>query len=98
MNIGKTVSTASLKYLDNFDHPYVKIILVCKICNKEQNVKATSNWRAHYLTHSAEKPHKCESCGKSFIRADRLRNHMAKCSNKIVKIEQSPFENGPGFL
>lgn len=37
-----------------------------------------SNWKQHYYTHTTEKPHKCTFCPKSFIRADHLRQHIAK--------------------
>ena len=85
----------SLKYIENFSNPYVKIILVCKICNKEQSLRFSNNWRQHYLTHAAhnEKPHKCQHCNKSFIRADRLRQHVNKYhslvdSDQLIKQEE----------
>jgi len=44
------------------------------------SLKFSSNWKKHYLTHSsdADKPHKCQSCGKAHITATALRNHMIK--------------------
>lgn len=74
----KATGMASLRYLENFSNPYVKIIIVCKICNKEQSLRFAGNWRQHYMTHSEKKPHTCPHCSKSFIRADRLRQHIQK--------------------
>lgn len=70
------LNNASLKYLENFNNPYVKIVIVCKICNKEQPSKFAGNWRQHYMTHSDKKPHQCAHCPKGFIRADQLRKHV----------------------
>ncbi|XP_012558415.2 tissue-resident T-cell transcription regulator protein ZNF683 isoform X6 [Hydra vulgaris] len=69
---------SSVKYLENFSNPYVKIIVVCKICNREQSFKRSSNWKAHFMTHSDKKPHSCLHCEKSYIRADQLRKHVEK--------------------
>ncbi|XP_057301127.1 zinc finger protein GFI1 homolog pag-3-like [Hydractinia symbiolongicarpus] len=72
-------SNAGLHYVENFTNPYVKIILVCKICNKEMSLKFSSNWKKHYLTHASndEKPHKCTLCSKAFITITALRKHVA---------------------
>ena len=88
MDPKQTVS--SLAYLVNFNNPYVKVIIVCKICQKEQSLKFASNWRQHYLTHASneEKPHKCQQCSKSYIRLDQLKKHVAKthaCANNDTK-------------
>merc|ERR1712179_368100 len=72
----KSSNTAGLKYLDGFTNPYVKIILVCKICNKEQKSLHPPNWKQHYMTHEEKKPHSCTHCSKSFVRADYLRKHI----------------------
>ncbi|XP_065644067.1 tissue-resident T-cell transcription regulator protein ZNF683 isoform X6 [Hydra vulgaris] len=69
---------SSVKSLENFSNPYVKIIVVCKICNREQSFKRSSNWKAHFMTHSDKKPHSCLHCEKSYIRADQLRKHVEK--------------------
>ena len=69
-------NTAGLKYIDGFTNPYVKIILACKVCNKEQTSKSANDWKRHYMTHSDQKPHACQHCPKSFIRADKLRKHI----------------------
>lgn len=88
-----TSTTTSLKYIENFSNPYVKIILVCKVCNKEQSLKNSGNWKQHFFTHAsgAEKPHKCEHCVKSFIRADQLRKHIFRCHPIDVKKQENEF-------
>lgn len=75
---GSVTSTA--KYIEAFNNPYVKIILACKNCNKEMPIKYPGNWKQHFLSHasSSEKPFKCQFCEKSFIRGDRLKNHLSK--------------------
>ena len=73
-------SNSALNFVENFSNPYVKILLACKICNKEMSMKFSSNWKKHYLTHSSdsEKPHKCHHCTKAFITLTSLRSHLAK--------------------
>lgn len=68
---------ADLKYLENFSNPYVKIILVCKECNKELPMKFPSNWKRHYLSHTKGKQHTCQQCGKGFASAPNLMSHMS---------------------
>lgn len=75
-----TVSnTASLKYLENFSNPYVKVIIVCKMCNKEAS-KNSSQWKVHYLTHVSkeDRPFKCEVCNQGFVQKIHLQKHMKK--------------------
>jgi len=72
----KSSNTTGLKYLEGFTNPYVKIILVCKICSKEQKSLHPPNWKQHYMTHEDKKPHSCTHCSKSFVRADYLRKHI----------------------
>jgi len=75
----KVSNQSSLKYLESFSNPYVKVIVVCKICNKEAS-KFSRNWKPHYLTHvsSEEKPHQCPSCGVGFVSSTALRKHEEK--------------------
>lgn len=53
------------------------------------SLKFASNWRQHYLTHSSkeDRPHKCQFCNKSFIRADALRKHVSKSHQEIKNLE-----------
>ncbi|XP_065644071.1 uncharacterized protein LOC100200420 isoform X8 [Hydra vulgaris] len=86
-------STSSLKYLENFTNPYVKIILACKICNKEQSLKFAATWKRHYLTHAPKEdlPHKCPFCGKGYVTSTNLKNHLKKHNKKIFQNE--PYEH-----
>jgi len=73
-------NTSGMKYLENFTNPYVKLIIVCKTCNKEQS-KFPHNWKRHYfLSHAKneEKPHKCEYCDERFTILDSMRKHQRK--------------------
>ncbi|XP_057301116.1 uncharacterized protein LOC130635704 isoform X1 [Hydractinia symbiolongicarpus] len=81
---GKPSNNSTLKYIEKFDNPYVKIILVCKVCNKEQSLKFSHNWKTHYLSHASneEKPHKCSQCTKAFITAPQLKKHFLKQHEK----------------
>ena len=80
-------STSTVKYIEAFNNPYVKLLLACKICNKEMPVKYPGNWKQHYLSHasSSEKPFKCNHCDKSFIRGDRLKNHVIKHHPEVAQ-------------
>merc|ERR1712179_69214 len=76
-------NNSTLKYLENFDNPYVKVIVVCKVCNKEAS-KASSKWKRHYLSHVSEedRPFKCEVCNQGFIQKIHLQKHMKKHESK----------------
>lgn len=92
---GKASSASSLKYLENFDNPFVKVIVVCKICNKEQSLKHTHHWKLHHQIHSNEKPYKCPHCPSAFKRSDYLRSHVqGKHSHEVQtkqQVKQEPF-------
>ena len=86
-------NASSLKYLENFNSPYVKVIIVCKICNKEAS-KSARNWKAHYLTHASneEKPHKCPVCNQGFVQTNNLRAHMKKHMKKPELVSEVNHE------
>ena len=73
-------SAGALRYIESFENPYVKIILVCKQCNKEMNMKRTDTWKVHYYTHVSndDKPHKCQYCDQGFVQPNQLNRHVQK--------------------
>ena len=84
--------------MENFSNPYVKLIVVCKVCNKEQSMTNTGNWKQHFFTHGGDKPHKCPMCPKSFIRADQLRKHEAKVHSSgtaITNVKKEEIKSEP---
>lgn len=92
----KSAVKFDLKYLAAFDNPYVRIIVVCKVCNKEQSLKFQGLWKRHYLVHADEKPLKCDYCTKTFVQACNLKKHL-QTHNKMeeqvkgVKMEPNYF-------
>jgi len=92
------LSKDNLKYLENFSNPYVKIILVCIKCNKELSMKFQSTWKRHYLTHvdDADKPFKCQECGKAFVQSTQLTSHMKKhARDNKERVERAMSMNPP---
>ena len=79
-NSSKHFAQGDVKYIDNFENPYVRIIIVCKVCSKEQSIKHQSSWKRHYLTHASDenKPFKCDHCTKAFVQKTALNSHMKK--------------------
>ena len=77
-------SAGAVKYVESFENPYVKIILVCKICNKEMNMKRTDTWKVHYFTHvsNENKPYKCPHCDQGFVQPAPLNKHIQKKHGK----------------
>ncbi|XP_066915829.1 zinc finger protein sens-like isoform X15 [Clytia hemisphaerica] len=69
----------TMKVIESFENPFTKLIIVCKICNKESS-KFQRNWKNHYLSHVGddEKPHKCKICNRGFIKPCFLSKHMKK--------------------
>ena len=91
----KPINNAGLKYLENFNNPYVKIVPVCKQCNKEQSLKYPGTWKRHFLTHAAKEdlPHKCDLCFRAFVTATNLKNHKkVHNKNKAPKIEAPSYD------
>ena len=61
-------------------------------CNEcERNFKKKSHLDEHILIHAGEKPHKCEKCGWSFRRKDKMRKHMETCNYVNRETEYSAF-------
>ncbi|XP_066915819.1 zinc finger protein sens-like isoform X5 [Clytia hemisphaerica] len=96
--IGRTPANASTaKYIEAFNNPYVKILLACKICSKEMPIKYPGNWKQHFLSHSDAKPFQCQHCEKSFIRGDRLKNHIVKHHPEVAPPPTNTKQSGePG--
>ena len=80
----KQLSKSDLKHLENFSNPYVKIILACTVCNKEQSLKYQSTWKRHFLTHASDdnKPFQCTVCNKAFVQSTQLTSHMKRHMQK----------------
>lgn len=87
-------TTSTVKYIEAFNNPYVKILLACKICSKEMPIKYPGNWKQHYLSHASnsEKPFRCQYCEKSFIRGDRLKNHVNKHHPELAGASHQPAQ------
>ena len=50
-----------------------------------------NNLSSHYLTHTQEKPHLCNICGKGFVQANGLKTsilHILKINHSRVKFVQ----------
>ena len=56
-------------------------------------IKYPGNWKQHYLSHAStsDKPFKCQYCDKSFIRGDRLKNHVTKHHPEVAQ-SQTPLK------
>ncbi|XP_065669868.1 zinc finger protein 846 isoform X4 [Hydra vulgaris] len=64
------------KVIESWNHPHVKIILVCRVCNKEQKSTNPLTWKLHFLTHSESKPYNCNVCGRGFVQTTAFKLHM----------------------
>uniref|UniRef100_A0A0K2VHF2 Zinc finger protein 27like [Tupaia chinensis] n=1 Tax=Lepeophtheirus salmonis TaxID=72036 RepID=A0A0K2VHF2_LEPSM len=56
----------------------------CKFCGKSFNDR--SNLRIHLYTHTGEKPYRCDSCGKGYIRKDLMKTHLNICPKRKLTI------------
>ena len=69
----------TMKVIESFENPYTKLIIVCKMCDKEAS-KYQRDWKTHYLSHVSDdqKPHQCKICNRGFIKPGQLSKHMEK--------------------
>ena len=73
------LSTDLKNALLNFSNPYVELLLVCKVCKKEQSMKQSHHfWKRHYLSHldESELPYRCIVCNKGHTTKSNLQRHM----------------------
>ena len=85
-------ASSAKSYIMNFNDPYVRIVLVCKICSKEQHPERPQHWKRHYMTHSdeSELPFRCDVCNKGFSRKDTMQKH-AKTHVKTENEQMMPM-------
>lgn len=57
-----------------------KASFFCDFCFAAYTTR--SNLARHRLTHTGEKPHKCEYCEKAFTRTDLLAGHLKTCPHR----------------
>ena len=89
---GGSGASDGLKYIANFTNPYVKLIVVCKVCNKEQSLKNSQNWANHFMVHDKSLGHKCPYCPKTFPRPNVLNKHIAsKHSNDGCGVKEETW-------
>ena len=69
-----SMSKDDATWLEKWQNPYVKLIIVCRLCNKEQKTMNTTVWKAHFLTHSDVKPYNCDICQKGFVQTTAYKN------------------------
>jgi len=80
-----TMGKEDIKWLESWKNPYVKLILICRICNKEQKTYKVAYWKAHFLTHSDVKPYNCHICQKGFVQQTAYKIHMKKHPEAIAR-------------
>ena len=67
-----------IKWLESWKNPYVKLIIVCRICSKEQKGMKAAYWKVHFLTHVDVKPYNCDIYQKGFVQLTAYKSHMKK--------------------
>ena len=63
-----------IKWLESWKNPYVKLIVVCRICSKEQR-NESSVLESTFLTHANVKPYNCDICQKGFVQLTAYKSH-----------------------
>jgi len=78
MQLPKSSTSADgLKYISNFSNPYVKLVVACKVCDKQLSSKNVVSWKDHNMIHDKSLGHKCPYCDKTFQRPVVVRKHIA---------------------
>jgi len=65
-----------LKVIEQWQNPFVRLLLACRVCSKEQKSMNVSTWKMHFLTHSDKKPFNCSVCQKGFVQQTAFKTHM----------------------
>lgn len=61
----------------------------CNICKRVYSTKSTL--RAHCITHSSDRPHKCEQCSRTFKRNQDLKVYQFDTEKILMKVYISQF-------
>ena len=60
-------------------------------CTNVQNVEIHLVKNLHLLSHSGDKPHQCNECGKSFIKVGELKKHLCIYSHSLEKCTTAQY-------
>jgi len=82
-----------LKYIANFTNPYVKLTVVCKVCNKEQSLKHSHHWANHFKVHDKSLCHKCPYCPKTFQYPNVMKKHVDAKHPEMNNVAAPKVEN-----
>ncbi|CAH0718612.1 unnamed protein product, partial [Brenthis ino] len=58
-------------------------VIECPVCSKK--LSGRTNMSVHLRTHTDSRPHKCDTCGKTFVRKCSLNLHIKFVHNKELK-------------